>query len=276
MKKSGVPKGFKLNKRKGQCILTDEDVIARQIDYAGIDKRDTVLEIGPGLGALTFLLADRAMKVVAIEQDVQFYQYLKERIPINVELILGDALKLDLPRFDICVSNLPYGISSPITFKLFEHTFKKAILMYQLEFAQRMVASSGMTSYSRLSVSVYYRAQCSILEHVPKTVFYPQPDVDSAIVQLVPRPPPFSLDSEDLFFKVLNALFSQRRKKIRNAISRLIEEELGKRGTCTEAGYKKTVMALPFGDFRVEMLTPEQIGHLSDILYRLLNNKKQL
>lgn len=274
MKKPRVPADFKLNKRKGQCILTDENVIARQIKYADLDKSDTVLEIGPGLGALTFPLAEGAGKVVAIEQDAQFNKYLKKRIPKNVELILGDALKLDLPRFDKCVSNLPYNISSPITFKLLEHTFKKAILMYQQEFAERMVAEPGEAAYSRLSVSVYYRAKCDILEHVPKTSFIPQPDVDSAIVELSPRKPPFTMDSKEFFLGVLKALFSQRRKKIKNSISQLVEDELRKRGTYTEPMYKKTIMALPFGDFRVEMLTPEQIGQLSDILYQLISNKE--
>ncbi len=274
MNKPRVPRGFKLNKRKGQCILTDENVIARQIGYAGLDKSDTVLEIGPGLGALTFPLAESAGKVVAIEQDVQFYEYLKNRIPENVELVLGDALKLDLPKFDICVSNLPYSISSPITFKLLEHTFEKAILMYQQEFAQRMVANPGEAAYSRLSVSVYYRAKCDILEYVPKTSFIPQPGVDSAIVQLLPREPPFTVDSKEFFLRVVKALFSQRRKKIRNSISRLVEDELRKRGNYTEPVYKKTIMSLPFGDFRVEMLTPEQIGQLSDILYRLIGNNE--
>jgi 16S rRNA (adenine1518-N6/adenine1519-N6)-dimethyltransferase len=274
MKKPKVPRDFKLNKRKGQCILTDENVIARQIRYADLDKSDTVLEVGPGLGALTFPLAKSAGNVVAIEQDTQFYEYLKDRIPENVELLHGDALKMDLPKFDICVSNLPYNISSPITFKLLEQTFEKAILMYQQEFAQRMVANPGEAAYSRLSVSVYYRAKCEILEHVPKTAFYPQPDVDSAVVQLLPREPPFAVDSEEFFLRVVKTLFSHRRKKIRNSISQLVEEELRKRGTYADTVYRNTIMALPFGDLRVEMLTPEQIGELSDILYRLISKNE--
>jgi 16S rRNA (adenine1518-N6/adenine1519-N6)-dimethyltransferase len=270
MNKQSIPNDFNLKKRKGQYILTDENVIARQIRYADIDKTNTVLEIGPGLGAITFPLAEGAGKVIAIEQDVQSYEYLKDRIPGNVELILGDALKLDLPKFDICVSNLPYGISSPITFRLLEHVFERAVLMYQQEFAERMVANPGETAYSRLSIMVYYRAKCGILERVPKKAFYPQPDVDSAIVGLAPRKPPFIVNNEDFFFRVVKELFSTRRKKIRNSISRLIEGELRRKGNFTASLQKKIIDSLPFGDSRVEMLTSEQLGQLSDTLYMLL------
>jgi len=270
-----VPKDLKFNNKLGQHILLDEDIIARQIGYADIEKGDTVLEIGPGTGALTFPLAEAAEKVVAIEQDKQFYDYLRERIPDNVELILGDALKIELPKFDLCVSNLPYNISSPITFKLLEHDIRKAVLMYQEEFAQRMVANPGDGAYSRLSVMVYYLSRCSILENVPRTAFYPRPDVDSAIIELVPRKPPFTLESEELFTRVVNEFFSKRRKKIRNSVARLVERELRKRNAFSGAMQKEIIRSLPFRDERVETLSPEQIGQLSDILYRLLSKENR-
>jgi 16S rRNA (adenine1518-N6/adenine1519-N6)-dimethyltransferase len=185
-------------------------------------------------------------------------------------------MKMMFPKFDVCVSNLPYGISSPITFRLLEHDFRVAILMYQREFAQRMVASPGKPAYSRLTVSVYYKAKCEILEHVPRTAFYPQPEVDSAIVRLSPRKPPFVLESEKFFFDVVNALFSQRRKKIRNSLKQMIRDELRKRGLYTDVSHAKIVGALPFGDLRVGVLTPEELGRLSNELYIVLNNENKI
>lgn len=275
MSNRGIPEGIRLDKRKGQCILIDENVITRQIEYANLRTNDTALEIGPGLGALTFPMAERALKVVAVEQDKEFYGYLKERVPENVSLILGDALRIELPKFDICVSNLPYGISSPITFMLLERDFRDAILMYQREFAQRMVASPGESAYSRLTVSVYFRAYCEILELVPRTAFHPKPDVDSAIVRLSPRESPFNLESEELFFDMLNVLFSQRRKKIRNSLTRLIKGELRKTGVYSESCHKRILEALPFSELRVGVLTPEDLGRLSNELYGLLSDEKE-
>ncbi len=157
---------IKLDKRKGQYILKDRELISRQIDYAGLTGEETVLEIGPGLGALTYILAEKAAKVLAIEKDKRLYSYLKDKIPPNVELIKGDVLKCPLPDFDVVVSNLPYQISSPVTFRLLKHGFRKGVLMYQKEFAQRMVAKCGDKTYSRLSINVYYKAYCRVLEYV--------------------------------------------------------------------------------------------------------------
>ncbi len=136
----------------------------------------------------------------------------------NVEISCGDALKVDFPEFDKVVSNLPYSISSEITFKLLRHKFKLGILMYQYEFAARMVSPPNCKDYSRLTVDTYYFADASILMRVPKGAFQPAPEVDSAVVKLVPRPAPFEVRDEAFFMEFVAAVFSQRRKKLRNAI----------------------------------------------------------
>jgi 16S rRNA (adenine1518-N6/adenine1519-N6)-dimethyltransferase len=260
----GLDIEIKLHRREGQHILIDEDVINRQIEYAGVTGKDTVLEIGPGLGALTLKLANRVGKVVAIEKDTRLFSHLKRKIPQNVELIKGDVLIFELPDFDVVVSNLPYQISSPVTFKLLQHKFRKAILMYQREFAQRMTAEPGGKEYSRLSVNVYYRAKCRILEYVPRNAFHPVPKVDSAIVELVPRKPPFNIIDEAIFFEVVETLFAQRRKKIKNSLSSYITNALRKNGTYSKTVLTEIIHGLPFKNERVEKLSPESIGVLAD------------
>lgn len=263
---------IKLYKRKGQHILIDREIINRQVDYANVTKKEIVLEIGPGLGALTQKLAERAGKVVAIEKDLRMFSYLKQKIPQNVEIINADVLETKLPEFDVVVSNLPYQISSPVTFKLLNHGFRRAILMYQKEFAERMMAKCGDKGYSRLSVNVYYRAEVRILEFVSREAFYPMPEVDSAIVELLPRKPPFSVISEETFFKVVDRLFSQRRKKIKNTLVDLVAEELRNRETYSKSALREIIQRLPFGDERVERLSPEKIALLTDKLYQSVSS----
>jgi len=147
-------------KKLGQHFLVDEQVAGRETTYANIGKDDVVLEIGPGKGVLTQLLARDAKKVIAVEIDRFFVEELKNKMPSNVEVIHADVLKIDfntLPLFNKIVSNLPFQISSPVTFKLLEYPFSKAVLIYQKDFADRMIAVPGTKDYSRLSVGVYYK-----------------------------------------------------------------------------------------------------------------------
>ena len=249
--------GVTPTKGLGQNFLIDERVAERQIGFAGITQDDTVLEIGPGLGVLTHRLAKRAGKVVAIEMDAKLAEYLRPRLPDNVDLIVGDATKVPFPTFDKMVSNLPYSISSPIIFKLLEHRFQKAVVMLQKEFADRMVAAPDTDDYSRLTVNVHYRADCRILEKVPRSRFWPSPRVDSAVVEVVPRPPPFLVKDEKLFFRLVEVLFQQRRKKIGTVLKMkgLMSAEERHR--------------VPYVDSRVEALSPQQIGELCDAVHEL-------
>ncbi len=212
--------GIRLSKRRGQPHMVDAGLLERMVGYAELSPNDTVLEIGAGTGNLTELLAREAGKVVAIESDARLVRVLRERLGelSNVEILHGDALKLEFPKFDKVVANLPYVISSEITFRLLEHDFELAVLMYQKEFAQRLVASPGTKDYCRLTVNAYYRAEVEILEEVPPEAFVPRPKVASAVARLRPREPPFEVKDERKFFNVVRALFQHRRQRVRNAL----------------------------------------------------------
>lgn len=245
-------------KKLGQNFLIDESVADREVRYANVGDQDTVLEIGAGRGIITKKLAERAKKVIAIEIDKKLCNYLKNILPENVEIINDDATEIDfysLPKFNKIVANIPFQISSEITFKILDYEFDIAILIYQKEFAQRLVAKPRTKDYSRLTVNVYYKAYCNILELVPKSCFKPQPKVDSCIVSLIRRKePPFYLVNEDFFFDLTRELFNKRRKKIKNVIKK----------------YIKDIAQFPYLDNRVEELTPEQIGELSNLLYEFM------
>jgi len=214
--------------KSDQYLLIDDPVLHRIVAYAGLRKSDVVLEIGAGTGVLTEKLAERAERVIAIESDPSFVRLLDQRFKNtdnanntknpNVEIVHGDALKIEFPRFNKIVSNLPYSISSQITFKLLEYPFETAILMYQYEFAKRMAASHGSKDYGRLSIAVQYKTNVELLEIVPATAFSPEPSVRSAIVRLTMRAPEYDVLNYDFFSKFLNAVFAQRRKKLRNSI----------------------------------------------------------
>jgi len=197
--------------KHGQHFLIDQRVLNRIIRYAGLTKADTVLEIGGGTGNLTLKLKEAAGKVIVIELDRQLAIGLTHITrDSNVTVLQGDALETPLPGFNKVVANLPYQISSKITFKLLRHSFDLAVLMYQLEFANRMLASPGTPDYSRLSVMAQYFAGIELLETVPPSAFKPQPAVRSAILKLTPREPPYHVNNFGFFEKFLKARNSLR------------------------------------------------------------------
>lgn len=249
--------GIRPSKGRGQHFLVDGRVAARILNHADLRSSEAVLEIGPGLGVLTAGLAGRARHVVAIESDRRFAAHLQSTLP-SVEVIHGDALKVDWPAFDVMVSNLPYQISSPLTFKLLDTPFDRAVLMYQREFARRMVAPPGSEDYSRLSVGVYVRASCEILERVPRNAFHPQPRVDSALVRLQPRPSPFPIEDPDRYDAVVDALFEHRRKTVENGL-RLAWRSFAPSPESLEA----LLAGLPFRGRRAEELRPEDYETLA-------------
>jgi 16S rRNA (adenine1518-N6/adenine1519-N6)-dimethyltransferase len=245
-----------VRQKLGQHFLIDDGIAQQEVAYAQLTKADVVLEIGPGKGILTRLLAQKAKQVIAIEIDSALVEQLQSAIPGNVTLLHGDALKIDftqLPVFTKIVSNLPFQISSPITFKVLEYPFSKAVFIYQKDFADRMVATPGSKEYCRLSVGIYYKTHCRILRIVPRSCFHPVPQVDSCIVEIVPRKnPAFSVSNEPFFFELTKQLFTHRRKKIRSTIKELY-------------GIRDK---LPYLDERVEDLTPEQIEELSNLVWK--------
>jgi 16S rRNA (adenine1518-N6/adenine1519-N6)-dimethyltransferase len=256
--------GKRPTKRLGQNFLLDDSVVRRQVGFAELSARDTVLEIGPGLGNLTDELLRTGARVVAVERDADFCRFLQRRFGERIRLIQADAVKAFLPEFNKVVANLPYQISSPITFKLLDIGFDVAVLMLQREFAERMTAKPGTPEYGRLSVGVYYRAQCDILMNVPRNAFWPQPKVDSCVVRLSPKHPPFAVKDKEVFFNVTKAIFSHRRKKVMNSLS--TDPAVA---SLVTAGVEGSLSGLPHASKRAEELSPEMIGELADALVEL-------
>ena len=200
----------------------------REVAYAHVSRTDVVLEIGAGIGNLTELLLQRAGRVVAVEADRQFEKRLGELQAEydNLEIIWGDALEVEFPTFDKVVANLPYKVALPLTFKLLDCKFVRGVLIYQKRLAQRICATAGQNGYSRLAVSVNRRANAELLEAVGRSAFYPQPDVDSAMVELRRTKPKFDIPSEDFFKDLLERLFAQRGKSVQQAVRGLEDEKM--------------------------------------------------
>ncbi|MDO9517668.1 MAG: 16S rRNA (adenine(1518)-N(6)/adenine(1519)-N(6))-dimethyltransferase RsmA [Methanosarcinaceae archaeon] len=259
LRKYGIRGGY-----HDQHFLINKNILDRIVESAHLTSDDTVLEIGAGIGNLTERLLPHAKKVIAIEFDQKLVAVLEDRFygVDNLEIIHGDVLDVDLPEFDKVVANLPYSISSEITFKLFKHKFKLGILMYQYEFAKRMVSSSNSKDYSRLSVNTNYFADAKIIIKVPASAFSPQPEVRSAVVELVPRPSPFKVDDEAFFLRFVTAVFSQRRKKLRNAI-------VNANSILGVNNIKQIVAQLP-EDFMVKRAENLEPHELADIANRIL------
>ncbi len=259
--------GFFPKKRLGQNFTVDSDILQRLVSFASLTKDDVVLEVGAGFGFLTQLLSRECKKVIAVEVDPRLVNFLRKQLHSlrNVDLIEGDILKVSIPPFNKVVSAPPYSISSPLLFRLLENKFDWAVLILQKEFAERLAASVGSKDYGRLTVTIYYRADVELLDYVPRNMFYPPPDVDSMMVRLKPRAPPFQVDDEKMFFEVVRALFTQRNKKVRNAlISFLREREI----TGKEA--VELADSIVYSAKRVRELAPEDFGILTNDLIRKL------
>ncbi|KAF7728479.1 Dimethyladenosine transferase [Apophysomyces ossiformis] len=208
------------NKDLGQHILKNPLVAQGIVDKANVASSDTVLEIGPGTGNLTVRILAQAKKVVAVERDPRMAAELQKRVlgtpeQHKLHILLGDFMKTELPYFDVCISNTPYQISSPLVFKLLEHRplFRCAVLMFQREFALRLVAQPGDELYCRLSANVQLYAKVDHIMKVGKNNFRPPPQVESSVVRLEPRNPPPAVDSKE-FDGLLRIVFTRKHKTL--------------------------------------------------------------
>lgn len=280
---------IKLNKNLGQNYLIDRNKRDQIIDFGNITKKDIILEIGPGIGTLTCELSSKAKKVIAIEQDPTIFDILKERLEneniTNVELINDDALNVDFPEFNKIISNLPYQISSPITFKFLEYDFDTAILMYQKEFANRMKGKVGTKDYSRLSAMLYFKCEVELLTNVSAESFIPKPKVDSTVIKLSPKIPEFEgelsklaiseINEDDfrIYSKFTKALFQHKNKKARNALidSRHEVSSLDKKEFKNKLNSITSTKINDLLSERVLKISPENILLLSKQLDPILN-----
>ena len=208
---------------RDQHFLVDDRVLDRLPGYLpdGADLAH-VLEVGGGTGALTDRLLAVADRVTVVERDPHLAGFLREEFDEAVsagrlDVLEGDALDVDLPGFTASVSNLPYGVSSEICFRLLPRR-RPLVLMLQREFAERMAADPGTPEYGRLSVMAGHYADVEVVEPVPPEAFEPAPAVESAVVRCVPREPDYELPDEAIFMDLVRACFTQRRKTMRNAV----------------------------------------------------------
>ncbi len=258
---------IRAKKSLGQNFLKDPHYLNKIVDTAQVGPNDRILEIGPGLGHLTRLLAERAGRVLALEIDHRLIALLRGdfRSQQNVEIAFGDALEFPydtLPGTWKVVANLPYYISTPIIQKLLAHRdkFASMTLMLQKEVAERIAAPPGGREYGFLSVLVQLYARPKIAFHVPPGAFSPKPGVDSAIVTLTLHEHiAVPLQDEDFFLRVVKAAFSQRRKTLKNALKQLHVPQAQMNAVMNKTG-------IDLGR-RAETLTVEEFGRLSKFLH---------
>jgi len=272
---------FYFKKDLGQNFLIDgniADKIASAPDFTG---EEIAIEVGPGIGALTELLAEYAKKVIAVEIDPFALTMLKDLFELtdNVEFVHSDILKVDLnellkdyldhPENISVVSNLPYYITSPVILKFLESgiKFKNITVMLQKEVAKRLAAKVGTKDYSSFTIAVHYYAEVKYLFDVSRNVFMPAPNVDSAVIQLTPRKTPIiNIKNEETFFKTVRAGFAMRRKTLLNCLSTgfsLSKDDV--KMIMSNAGIPENT--------RAESLSMEELGFLSDCIYDYFQNR---
>jgi 16S rRNA (adenine1518-N6/adenine1519-N6)-dimethyltransferase len=263
--------GFHFSKALGQNFLINGSVCPRMAAECGAGECEGVIEVGPGIGVLTWELSQVAKKVTAIELDQRLFPVLEETLADcdNVKIVPGDVMKLDLRQLiqeefgggPVCVcANLPYYITSPVILRLLEEELPVTAItvMVQKEAAQRLCAPPGSRECGAVSVAVHYRSVPRVLFPVGRGSFMPPPNVDSAVIRLdLRKEPPVEVRDEEWFFKVSRAAFAQRRKTAANSISATlgvpkaqVEEML-------------TASGIP-ANIRAERLTLEQLAILSN------------
>lgn len=268
---------FAVQKKFGQNFLIDDNILEAIVNAADIKEDDCVLEIGPGMGALTGRLLDRAGKVIAVEVDKMLIPILEQTLgdKENFVLINDDILKVDVESLIEkenggkpikVVANLPYYITTPIVLQLLEnvHGIESITVMVQKEVAERMMEGPGSKAYGALSLAVRYYSEPSLEINVSKNCFYPRPDVDSAVIRLMvyrPEERPVKASDADKMFKIIRAAFGQRRKTLVNALGNspsvtATKEQIS--GALTKLGFEIGI--------RGEVLTLKDFAKLSDCL----------
>ena len=276
--------GFSFKKSLGQNFLIDTNILRNIVEFAGVTKETGAIEIGPGIGALTEQVAKRAGKVVAFEIDQRLLPILDETLAPydNVQVIHQDILKADVKSvlerefagFNELkvVANLPYYVTTPIIMKLLTEQLPltSITVMLQKEVADRMAAKPGTKDYGSLSIAVQYYTIAETVMIVPKTVFVPQPNVDSAVIRLTVREkPPVAVKDETFFFEVVRASFAQRRKTILNNLTSGLPSGKEKKAEIEQALAESNIDPRRRG----ETLSIEEFGLLSDKLYNDFNKR---
>jgi 16S rRNA (adenine1518-N6/adenine1519-N6)-dimethyltransferase len=270
--------GFSFKKSLGQNFLIDTNILKKIVGFAELSETSGAIEIGPGIGALTEQLARNSQKVVAFEIDQRLLPILAETLSpySNVKIIHEDVLKADVKEaikkeFQevddlMVVANLPYYVTTPIIMKLLEEKLpiRGIVCMLQKEVADRISAKPGTKDYGSLSIAIQYYTEAEVVMVVPKTVFVPQPNVDSAVIRLTKREKPaVQVINEDFFFQVTKASFAQRRKTLLNNLTSGLPEGKQKKDEILEALHSVGIDPSRRG----ETLSLEEFAKLADALY---------
>lgn len=231
LKKVFAKYNFRPLKRLGENYLIDGNIKDKIINEAHISKEDVILEIGPGLGALTIDLAKSGAQVFTVEKDRREFAILEEIADMdfpNLQIFNDDILKFDIKKIPISkkikvIGNLPYYITTPIIERLIENRFyiESILITLQREVANRLLASPGSKDYGPISCYVQYHTKPVYIYTIKRTSFYPPPTVDSSLVRLdIQSRPTVNIKDEDLFFRIIRGSFNQRRKSLINSLSR--------------------------------------------------------
>lgn len=276
--------GFSFKKSLGQNFLIDPNILHNITIAAQLNENTGTIEIGPGIGALTEHLARTSKKVIAFEIDDRLHPILEDTLSDydNVEIIYKDILKVDLQavieeKFQsvkdvMVVANLPYYVTTPIIMKLLEERLplRGIVVMLQKEVADRIAAKPATKEYGSLSIAIQYYTTAETVMVVPKTVFMPQPNVDSAVIRLLLREEPaVKVKSEAFFFTIVKMAFAQRRKTILNNLQNGLEQGKEKKPLILDALSKAGVDPQRRG----ETLTLQEFGALSDALYQTFSSQ---
>lgn len=270
--------GFSFKKSLGQNFLIDPNILRNIVSHANLTGNSGAIEVGPGIGALTEHLAREAKKVVSFEIDQRLLPVLEDTLSPydNVKIVHSDILKADVAQVieeempgieDIMVvANLPYYVTTPILMKLLNDRLpiRGFVVMMQKEVADRITAKPGTKAYGSLSIAIQYYVTAEIAMVVPKTVFMPQPNVDSAVIRLIKHEnPPVKVIDEDFLFEVSRASFAQRRKTILNNLQNGLVNGKQNKELILQALEKAGIEPSRRG----ETLSIQEFGKLADCLY---------
>ena len=247
------------NKLLGQNFMVEPSLYPKMCTYATLNAGDVVLDAGAGFGWLTRFLAGKCKKVVAVEKDPHVAMVLREHVRDlgNVSVLEGDVLKEALPQFNKVIAIPPYYLSSHLVLWLIEKKVDCAVMIFQKEFVDRLVAPVGSEEYGWLTVVAGQGAEIQVLDEVPKDMFYPQPEVDSVIVSIKPwSTKPFQVKDSVFFVQMTKWLFTQRNKKLGKAIAPFLKSSF----KLSKQDAEKLALSLPFRDRRARELSPKDFG----------------
>jgi len=261
-----IRNNIRLSTLRSQHFLINENIIKKEVEVGDVNRKDTIVEVGAGIGNLTKYLAERAKKVIAIEKDARFVQILKNELKNydNVEIINEDILKLENSIFDNhkIISNPPYHISSPLLVKILESNYQICIITLQWEFGQRLIAKPNTSNYSRITIKINYNAEVKFIRKISKNNFYPVPKVDSVLLKIVPKTPIVKIDNEKPYFQIINFLFNHKNQQLQ----KVIKNKLRKKGVDMSIINKK-INRLPYKELRVRELDHFKLKDIYNYIY---------